>query len=327
MVHKKSEYRLSYKWIPSEFCKQAWESGHSYRLQRRQYDLSHMPLPWESHGCDCDGIDADDDLLPVPKTRMKHNILNEVWDQDAQKQRATDSEKWYRRWEEREHHVKPHPSPVNPSEIPIRTSSPETKYQGANDAIKRDQKNSRNYVPAKLRGNDELIDDIFKKNGIISKEPNQELVRPRSLSQVNTEKGTQTFDRWRSLSPRRQKMDVTMTQPIMPQLTKPKIMPYGWASQRDVGDKRTFNIYAPTRDKSQFHSSALRAWKRKEHDVYQMPELDKYKPQYTPRIHEGGIWTTEYQQQYNEQKYSRPISAPPGKWRNMEHVYHQCSDI
>ncbi|GAB6020653.1 hypothetical protein CHUAL_003323 [Chamberlinius hualienensis] len=88
MVHKKSEYRLRYKWLPDNVKKEILQTSAvnlDYRVQRRQRDLWHHPWEWNAvdDPCECDEPDEGDEFLPLPPLRQKHNMLVDDWNRKA----------------------------------------------------------------------------------------------------------------------------------------------------------------------------------------------------------------------------------------------------
>lgn len=79
MVHRKSEYRLNYKWLPSNVCRDGRLTSADYRIQRRRSDFSHHSWGWQLDRCDCEEDDECDRYLPLPPNRQKHNQLIEQW--------------------------------------------------------------------------------------------------------------------------------------------------------------------------------------------------------------------------------------------------------
>ncbi|XP_022257031.1 uncharacterized protein LOC106472790 isoform X2 [Limulus polyphemus] len=72
MIHKKSEHRLTYRWLPSETSYQIWKENWKYRTSRRQREFQHEPFEWNEESCDCDEFEESNSPLPPSRLQLKH---------------------------------------------------------------------------------------------------------------------------------------------------------------------------------------------------------------------------------------------------------------
>ncbi|XP_075223425.1 uncharacterized protein LOC142325486 isoform X2 [Lycorma delicatula] len=77
MVHRKSEYRLQYHFLPENIRKQIWEDNVNLRSCRKLVNQAHHYWEYQitdTDQCDCDG-EEEEDPGPPPPHKLKHKTL------------------------------------------------------------------------------------------------------------------------------------------------------------------------------------------------------------------------------------------------------------
>lgn len=302
MVHRKSEYRLNYKWLPSELCRDIRLSTADFRVERKKSDLAHF-WSWDINGveadggkCECEDEDEAEKYLPVPRMKQKHDHLLEQY----QKSQFTSPRR----------NIPLH-SPYKPASPPAlayesmkshdlaQNAETHTPTWVLEDATRRMptprdvEPTANNYIPEVNPVTHQPMDDQL--NTTRRKYSATYEDRPIQRS-YNTGAGVTTsyavpgplFHRVQSAGTRRPILRSSLQPAIRPssaiaytsntpqnrsrskkmdiQSSKPPFVSYGWNDNcNTIGDQKTFNVKA-TKSR-EVYPSALKAYKRKEADV------------------------------------------------------------
>lgn len=337
MVHKKTEYRLQFHLLPNDLRKQIWQDNIQFRDSHRSLNQAHHYWSYQLTGekCECDGKDEEDeDEAALPPHKLKHKILLAQYGSAKSNSGMQDVPK---------PHVLPSPSQVQNDIRQVQlTSAQNNAVPGTDMAL---QIPGQESTEQRLKNeSSHAIQSLNQSLGMVSKPAEEHTIKEQQKYFVpsqrsitiedlhsqhrvsnNAERGTSTSLRHSetSIQPKLSRttgLTRTTRKAYFGQKKTP-FASFGWNdSNRNIGQKKTYNVYAP---ESEVYSPAFLALKRRRTEIerYLAEEAQKRRQELTPApespVNHSSIWMTEYQEKFTHgNKYKterlprRPASVP-----------------
>lgn len=302
MVHRKSEYRLQYNFLPEDIRKKIWSDNATLRDSRKLSNQAHHYWEYQltDDNCVCDGED-EDDSGPPPPHKLKHRTLLARY---GERSRSCSNGLDQQSRSELE----------RCREIAVQTPNWKTKL----GKLKKDN----DIETDSGRASCDEIQDVMKNmstltlpevstdgrtsvNGRPRTPAPPASPHPPPSSQRQSRPSSALRQRSRTPGPSR------LCKKLMVEGRKTHFVPFGWNNREtDIGQKKTFNVLAPEKE---VHHPAVEASRRKKAEIEKFIREDMAKQKYRlktpyPLGNASSIWMSEYKEQFCR---SRPASAPP----------------
>ncbi|KAJ9599052.1 hypothetical protein L9F63_010509 [Diploptera punctata] len=280
MVHKKSEYRLQFHLLGKDLRTKIWQDNIIFRESCRKLNQADhywtYQLTDEQCECEEDGED-DDDEATLPQHNFPHCVKHKILVAKYGK--------------EKEHNA--------------NQSLPEKKTLDAQDtAIQTPQQEERENV---MQTQENLSTAVQPATQVQPSTPQVKLQEPRSHDIATKRHAIPT-------SPASSHLTRTSKKSYFEGKKSP-FASFGWNdSDRDIGQKKTYNVYAP---ENEVYSAALLGLKRRREAIekYLMEEAEKRRQELDSGkglVNHSSIWMSEYQDKFSHgRKFvpERPKSA------------------
>ncbi|XP_021923652.1 uncharacterized protein LOC110831688 isoform X2 [Zootermopsis nevadensis] len=320
MVHNKTEYRLQFHLLAKDLRKQIWQENIKFRescrsLNRADHYWSYQ-LTDEQCECDNDNDDEDETTLPphksvqsqsgkegVPKLQ-ELSLPSEVQRQIHQQVQLTNPEK-------------------NTSfgrDMAVQTTELGSQEQSQQNESHNEIQNVRQSLNTVTKSEEEHKMKE-QQHSAVSSHRSITIQEPDSQTRVSNKAENRSETRIQPSSSRTSGLTRTSQKAYFDEKKSP-FAPFGWNdSDRNVGQKKTYNVYAP---ETEVYTSALLALKRRRKEIerYLAEAAQKRRQQVTLDtagvVNHSSIWMTEYQDKFThgnkfvtDSSATRPASAPP----------------
>lgn len=308
MVHRKSEYRLQYHFLPENIRKQIWEDNVNLRSCRKVVNQAHHYWEYQitdADGCDCDGED-EYDPGPPPPHKLKHKTLLERYGNKSLS-KSTSCVNFDQQSKIRE--------------IAVQTPNWKGRKHNSGSDSGRASSSSEELQQVMRNMSSLSLPEVPQNGSGDSNRPSSPVPPESPMAVVGTE-----VPRFRSRShsrpssvahqrtppPRsRTPCPTRTTQKLYTEGKRTHFVPFGWNNaETQIGKKKTFNVCAP---KKEVHQPAVDASKRKHEEIQKFISEDLAKNRHRfrspyPTGNLSSIWMSEYKEKFCKQ---RPMSAPP----------------
>lgn len=310
MVHKKTEYRLQFQLLAKDLRKQIWQDNIQFRESHRSLNQAHHYWSYQLNDekCDCENGEENEDEAALPPHKLKHKILlaqyggakSNTGVQDVPKPHALSSPNQAQSDTQQQVQV---PGALSNALLGTDIAPQIPGHESTEQRLKNEHSNEIENLSQSLNTVSKPVEAHTIKEQQQRVVPSQRTITiedPRAHHRINNkaeQRGISTTLRHSetSIQPslsRKFGLTRTTRKAYFEQKKSPFAF-FGWnESDRNIGQKKTYNVYAP---ESEVHSPALLALKRRRTEIerYLAEEAQRRRQQSTTALEVGVSLYTE----------------------------------